>query len=82
MNGVKKQADYLKQSISKYQPFNPYAQYSPMELEYYDALSFNNKIAHAYLPHELKEIYQQIVDLGSEIVRQIEEICENFALNQ
>ena len=33
-----------------------------------------NKIAHTYLPHELKELYQQMVDLGKELINQIEEI--------
>ena len=33
-----------------------------------------NKIAHAYLPEELKDIYDQIVKLGSEIVKKVQNI--------
>ena len=33
-----------------------------------------NKIAHAYLPNELKDIYDSVVRLGDEIIREVKEL--------
>lgn len=33
-----------------------------------------NKIAHAYLPEELKDIYDNVVKIGSEIVKKVQNI--------
>lgn len=30
-----------------------------------------NKIAHAYLPNELRDIYESIVKFGSEIIKEV-----------
>ena len=52
---------------------------------YLDSLDFwmsaripRNKIAHAYLPEELREIYQDIVRFGQEIVNSTEKLKEKL----
>jgi len=129
---LEKAISLLKRSLDSYLPYDPTRNYSPEELEKYDALSFRfekaveltlsffksleiylfgeasdtlrnrllrlqragfvdepefwffsrllrNKIAHAYLPEELEEIYTQIVETGFQILEKIEQIKKKIA---
>ncbi|HAH32807.1 MAG TPA: hypothetical protein DCL44_10890 [Elusimicrobia bacterium] len=117
----KKAVSLLAGSVKKYKPYNPKTQYTPKQMEYYDALSFRyektvevalyffrslesylysaesdtlrnrlltmeklgiicsaekwlevrllrNRVAHAYLPAELKAIYAKIVKFSTYIL--------------
>ena len=58
---LKKATLLLKSSIESYKPYDLSKEYSI-------------KIAHAYLPEELKDIYDNAVKIGSEIVKKVQNI--------
>lgn len=133
---LKKGVRLLKASIEKFSPYDSEKRYTPLELEYYDSLSFRfeksielilnffkgleiftnskssdtlrdrllvmqkieltdnvefwmearllrNKIAHAYLPEQLKDIYDEILNKSQTIFdscERIERYLENAGI--